>query len=63
MFGNPSSTHAEGRIAKSFVEEHRKIIATILGCSTSELYFTAGGTESNNLILKSAVHNLGVKKS
>ncbi|MBK9221881.1 MAG: cysteine desulfurase [Saprospiraceae bacterium] len=62
IFGNPSSTHAEGRIAKSFVEEHRKIIATILGCSTSELYFTAGGTESNNLILKSAVHNLGVKK-
>jgi cysteine desulfurase len=62
IFGNPSSTHFEGRASRSFIEEHRKNIATILNCSTSELYFTSCGTESNNFILKSAVCSLGVER-
>jgi cysteine desulfurase len=62
MYGNPSSTHAEGRASRSFIEEHRKNIATILNCSTSELYFTSCGTESNNFVLKSAVSSMGIKR-
>ncbi len=62
IFGNPSSTHGEGRISRSFIEEHRKNISSIIGCNTSEVYFTSCGTESNNFILKCAVSSLGVKK-
>lgn len=62
IFGNPSSTHAEGRASRSFIEEHRKNIASILNCSTSELYFTSCGTESNNFILKCAVSSMDVKR-
>lgn len=62
IFGNPSSTHSEGRASRSFIEEHRKSIATILNCSTSEIYFTSCGTESNNFILKSVVSSLGIKR-
>jgi cysteine desulfurase len=62
IFGNPSSTHAEGRASRSFIEEHRKNITSILNCSTSELYFTSCGTESNNFILKCAVSSMNVKR-
>lgn len=62
IYGNPSSTHAEGRIAKSFIEEHRKNISGYLKCNSSELFFTSCGTESNNLILKSSVTSLGIKR-
>ena len=62
IFGNPSSTHFEGRASRSFIEEHRKNIANILNCSTSEIYFTSCGTESNNFILKCAVSSMGVKR-
>ncbi|NIJ45612.1 cysteine desulfurase [Wenyingzhuangia heitensis] len=59
-FGNPSSTHAFGRSAKAVVENARKQIAKHLQCTTSEIVFTSGGTEADNLILKNAVHHLGV---
>lgn len=60
-FGNPSSTHAEGRASRSFIEENRKLISQHLNCNTSELFFSSSGSESNNLILKSAVQSLGIK--
>ncbi|NJB82674.1 cysteine desulfurase family protein [Wenyingzhuangia aestuarii] len=59
-FGNPSSTHAFGRSAKAVVENARKQIAKHLQCTTSEIVFTSGGTEADNLILKNAVYHLGV---
>ena len=59
--GNPSSTHQFGRKAKSSVETARKNIAKHLNVSASEIIFTAGGTEADNLILQNAVTNLGVK--
>lgn len=62
IFGNPSSTHNEGRISRSFIEEHRKNIATILNCTNSEIYFTSCGTESNNFVLKCAVSSMGIKR-
>jgi len=60
-FGNPSSTHQFGRKAKSAVETVRKTIAKYLNVTSSEIIFTAGGSEADNLILRNAVVNLGVQ--
>ncbi len=62
VYGNPSSVHQFGRSAKSLVETARKNIAKHLNVSASEIYFTSGGSEANNLILWNAVANLGVKR-
>jgi len=61
-FGNPSSTHAYGRKTKTAIEKSRKIIAGYLNCQPAELYFTSGGTEADNMALKCAVRDLGVKR-
>ncbi len=60
VYGNPSSTHQIGRKAKSLVETARKNIAKHFNVTASEIFFTAGGSEANNLILRNAVTNLGV---
>jgi len=60
--GNPSSTHKYGRMAKSLVEGARKEIAKLLHCESSEIIFTSGGSEADNLILRNAVENLGVQR-
>ena len=61
-FGNPSSIHQYGRKAKAAVETARKNIAKHFNISSSEIIFTAGGTEADNLILFNAVLNLGVER-
>lgn len=61
-FGNPSSTHAFGRSAKSLIENARKTIAGLLNVTAAEIVFTSGGTEADNLVLNSAVRDLGVKR-
>lgn len=61
-FGNPSSTHAEGRKSRALIEAARKSIASSIHASASEIIFTSGGTESNNMALKCAVRDLHVKK-
>ncbi|MDR1713319.1 MAG: cysteine desulfurase [Coriobacteriales bacterium] len=53
-WGNPSSRHALGRDARMLVEESRSIVAASLRVDQSEIYFTSGGTESNNLALHGA---------
>ncbi|MCF8237042.1 MAG: cysteine desulfurase [Saprospiraceae bacterium] len=60
--GNPSSIHAEGRLARTVIEESRKTICKTLQASLSEVFFTSCGTESNNTILIGAVRDLGVRK-
>ena len=60
-FGNPSSTHGFGRTAKSMIETARKSVANHLNCEPQEIIFTSGGTESDNMILRCAVKDLGVK--
>jgi len=60
-YGNPSSTHAIGREAKYIIETARRTIAKILNCTPSEILFTSGGTEADNLAIRSAVNNLSVK--
>ena len=61
-YGNPSSLHAEGRNARAIIEEARKVVAKAIGASIGEIFFTSGGTESNNMALKCAVRDLGVKR-
>ena len=52
--GNASSLHASGRFARRVVEESREAIAAQVGAQPTELIFTSGGTESDNLAIKGA---------
>mgnify|MGYP000648257007 CR=1 FL=1 len=61
-FGNPSSIHSLGRKSRSVIEKARRLIAQQLNASTAEIFFTSGGTESNNTVLKGAVRDLGVTR-
>ncbi|MDC7996179.1 cysteine desulfurase family protein [Altibacter sp. HG106] len=61
-YGNPSSTHSYGRSSKSLLENSRKVIARQLNAQPSEIIFTSGGTEADNLILHAAVRDLGVTR-
>lgn len=61
-YGNASSTHSFGRSSKSLIEGARKTVAKYLNVSASEIIFTSGGTEADNLALRSAVRDLNVKK-
>lgn len=60
-FGNPSSIHTDGRISRSIIERSRKKVASFFNASPSEFFFTSGGTEADNMILRCCVHDLGVK--
>ena len=51
-YGNASSLHSAGALAREAVEAARDIVAAALGVSPDEIYFTSGGTESNNLAIK-----------
>lgn len=59
-FGNASSTHHFGRATKALIENSRKTIASYFNVSAGEIFFTSGGTEVDNLVLRSAVRDLGV---
>lgn len=51
-FGNPSSNHEFGQIAKAAVEKARQQVATLLNAHPDEIYFTSGGSEANNTAIK-----------
>ena len=55
-FGNPNSQHACGRRAAAAVDEARDTVASLIGAKPSEIYFTSGGTESDNWALRGAAH-------
>jgi cysteine desulfurase len=57
-FGNPSSTHPLGIRAKDALEHARGQVSSLLGCDPGEIIFTSGGTESNNMVLKSLTWSL-----
>ncbi|MDR0410410.1 MAG: cysteine desulfurase [Treponema sp.] len=54
-FGNPSSLHMEGRVAKAALEHARARCAAVLGVHADTLYFTSGGTEANAIALYAAL--------
>jgi len=61
-YGNPSSQHAFGQVARKAVDQAREQVAELLGAAPEEIYFTSGGTESNNLALRGAAQAHPEKK-
>ena len=53
-YGNPSSIHATGRDARKAIENARRQVAAAIGANPQEIYFTAGGSESDNWAIKGA---------
>ena len=60
-FGNPSSIHAFGRKTRAAIEAARKSVAKSLNVSPSEIFFTSGGTEADNMAIRCSVHDMGIK--
>ena len=60
-YGNPSSIHAQGREVKTMVEDARRTVAKLMGCTPGEICFTSGGTEADNMAIRQSVESLGVK--
>ena len=56
-YGNASSIYKLGREARKAIEETREKVAKILNCKPSEVYFTAGGSESDNTAIKGIAHS------
>ncbi len=56
-YGNPSSIYSIGQTARKAVEESRETVASILNCSPNEIYFTSGGSESDNTIIKGIAYS------
>ena len=61
-FGNPSSNHSFGVECRAAVEQAREQVAKLLGCEASELIFTSGATESNNMVIKGLAKAAGKGK-
>lgn len=55
-YGNPSSIHTEGQLAKKAIEDSREKAASFLGAKQEEIIFTSGGTESNNFAIKGTAY-------
>ncbi|MEE6187131.1 Cysteine desulfurase IscS [Mycovorax composti] len=60
-FGNPSSICSYGRETRLAVENARKTVAKLLNAHPGEIFFTSGGTESNNMAILTAIRDLGCK--
>src|SRR3990172_2504958 len=61
-FGNPSSSHPFGAEAWAGIEQARERLANILACGASEIIFTSGATESNNMVIKGIAKAAGKGK-
>ena len=56
IVGNPSSVHAEGRAAKSLIENARRDVAALVGCAPAEVVFTSGATEAARVLAPLSKH-------
>lgn len=61
-FGNPSSIHSHGRRVRSAIERSRKTVAELLNTSPSEIFFTSGGTEADNMAIRCTIDDHGIKR-
>lgn len=59
-YGNPSSIHAHGRQVKTIIEKARKTVAGLLKASPSEIFFTSGGTEADNMAIIRSITDLEI---
>ena len=63
LFGNPSSIHKDGRRARRALDDARRDLSLVLNCNASEIFYTASGSESNNLAIIGAAYALKSKGS
>lgn len=56
-WGNPSSSYSEGKMAKNVIDESRNHVARMINSNSSEIIFTSGGTEANNMVFHSVIQN------
>jgi cysteine desulfurase len=61
QWGNPSSMHGDGRLARAAVEEARQQVAELLGAEPGEIVFTSSGTEADNLALQGVLFLAGLR--
>lgn len=61
QYGNPSSIHAHGREVRAMIEKARKTVAALLQTSPSQLFFTSGGTEADNMAIKCGITDYGIR--
>lgn len=61
QYGNPSSIHAHGREVRTVIEKARKTVAGLLHASPAEFFFTSGGTEADNMAIRSGILDYGIK--
>lgn len=61
IYGNPSSLHSIGQVAKEYLENARETIADCIGADPKEIYFTSGGSEADNQAIRSAAY-IGARK-
>lgn len=61
IYGNPSSLHRVGQRARAVLDEAHERVARVLGCQPTEIVFTSGGTEANNLALFGVARRLRAK--
>ena len=60
QYGNPSSIHSFGRQTRAIIETARKQVAKLVNTSPSEIFFTSGGTEADNMAIFGSVNDLGI---
>ena len=60
-YGNPSSIHSFGRKSRSLIECSRRSIAELIKASPQDIFFTSGGTEADNMAIRGAVRDAGIK--
>ena len=61
IYGNPSSLHSIGQVAKEYLENARDTVADCIGADPKEIYFTSGGSEADNQAIRSAAY-IGARK-
>ena len=61
IYGNPSSLHSVGQVAKEYLENARETVASCIGADPKEIYFTSGGSEADNQAIRSAAY-IGARK-
>lgn len=61
IYGNPSSLHSIGQVAKEYLENARETVADCIGADPKEIYFTSGGSEADNQAIRSAAY-IGARK-
>ena len=60
-YGNPSSQHGHGRKVRAAIESARKTVASLLNASTHEIFFTSGGTEADNTLIRCGIESNDIK--